>query len=88
MRRHREPYHVHMADKPRWFTTQLRVRAATHGYLAAQAKQAGISITQAAGVILDHACKEGWEIGPVVVTRQPPVVTRLEDGQSSEIKRP
>jgi len=48
-----------------WFTTQLRVRGETHEYLAAQAKQAGLSITQAAGVILDYACRQGWEVGPV-----------------------
>jgi hypothetical protein len=71
-----------MTGKPRWFTTQLRVRGETHDYLAAQAKQAGISITQAAGVILEYACRQGWEIGPVMVTRQPSsVVTRVDDEQ-------
>lgn len=70
-----------MTDKPGWFTTQLRVRTATHDYLAGQAEQAGISITQAAGVILDCACRQGWEIGPVEVTRQPSsIVTRLDTG--------
>ena len=68
-----------MADKTGWFTTQLRVRQVTHDYLVTQAREAGISITQAAGVILDAACKQGWQIGPVVVTRQPPVVTRDPD---------
>lgn len=68
--------------KPRWFTTQLRVRTETHEYLAAQARESGISITQAAGVILDFACKEGWQIGPVVVTRQPSsIVTRPDPGE-------
>jgi hypothetical protein len=66
-----------VTDKPGWFTTQLRVRQETHDYLITQARQSGISITQAAGVILDYACRQGWEIGPVVVTRQPSaVVTR------------
>lgn len=60
--------------RPGWFTTQLRVRRETHDYLAAQASRSGISITQAAGVILGHACREGWEIGPVTVTRQPSAV--------------
>jgi hypothetical protein len=70
-----------MTDTPRWVTTQLRVRGETHEYLAAQAKQAGISITQAAKVILDYACRQGWEIGPVTVTRQPStIVTRAGDG--------
>lgn len=68
-----------MTDRPGWFTTQLRVRRETHDYLAAQARESGISITQAAGVILDAACRQGWQIGPVVVTRQPPAVTRKAD---------
>jgi hypothetical protein len=68
-----------MADK--WFTTQFRVRQATHEYLKAQARANRISVTQAAGVILDHAARQGWEIGPVTVTRQPSaVVTREEAG--------
>lgn len=63
--------------RPGWFTTQLRVRQETHDYLAVQARSSGISITQAAGVILEYACREGWEIGPVTVTRQPSaIVTR------------
>jgi hypothetical protein len=57
----------------------MRVRTSTHAYLAAEAAKSGISITQAAGVILEHACREGWTIGPVVVTRPPAVVTRLGD---------
>lgn len=74
-----------MTDTPGWVTAQLRVRTETHDYLTAQAKQAGISITQAAGVILEHACKEGWEIGPVVVRRQPSaVVTRQDDVQQQD----
>jgi hypothetical protein len=64
-----------------WFTAQFRCREATHTYLKAQAREAGISVTQAAGIILDEACREGWEIGPVIVTRQPSrVVTRLAEG--------
>ena len=70
-----------MTDRPRWFTTQLRVRDETHDYLKAQAAASGISVTQAAGVILDAACRQGWVIGPVVVTRQPPVVEREADGR-------
>jgi hypothetical protein len=58
-------------DNPGWFTTQLRVRQETHDYLVAQARRSGISITQAAGAILEHACRQGWEIGPVVVVHQP-----------------
>jgi hypothetical protein len=73
-----------MADTG-WFTTQLRVRTETHDYLVAQAKQAGISITQAAGVILEQARKEGWVIGPVIVTRQPSsIVTRQDDVQQQD----
>jgi len=76
-----------MADTPGWFTTQLRVRTETHDYLITQAKQAGISITQAAGVILDDACRQDWEIGPVTVIRQPSsVVTRLDTGQSDSTR--
>lgn len=72
-----------MDDRPGWFTTQLRVRRETHDYLVAQAKAAGISITQAAGVILESACREGWEIGPVTVTRQPSsIVTRQQPGDT------
>jgi hypothetical protein len=71
-----------MPDKPGWFTTQLRVRRDTHDYLVAQARDSGISITQAAGVILDAACRQGWQIGPVVVTRQPPAVTRQADEEA------
>ena len=72
-----------MADK--WFTTQIRVRQATHEYLIAQAAEAGISIGQAAGVILEHAAREGWAIGRVIVTRQPSaIVTRADDGQPQD----
>jgi hypothetical protein len=70
------------AGKTGWFTTQLRVRKDTHDYLTAQARESGISITQAAGVILDYACRQGWQIGPVTVTRQPSaVVTRPDPGE-------
>jgi hypothetical protein len=65
-----------------WFTAQFRCRETTHTYLKDQARAAGISVTQAAGVILDAACREGWQIGPVIVTRQPSrVVTRLNEPQ-------
>jgi hypothetical protein len=60
-----------MTDKTRWFTTQLRVRGETHEWLAAQARESGVSITQAAGAMLDWCCKQGLSLGPVVVTRQP-----------------
>jgi hypothetical protein len=76
-----------MADtsRPGWFTTQLRVRQATHDYLADQAQKSGISITQAAGVILEYACEQHWQIGRVAVVRQvPAVVTRLEESQQDQ----
>ena len=76
-----------MADTPRWVTAQFRIRGETHDYLAGQAREAGISITQAAGVILDYAAREGWEIGRVIVTRQPAIVTRLDDGQQHDTTR-
>jgi hypothetical protein len=60
-----------MTDNAGWFTTQFRVRRATHAYLAAQAANAGISITQAAGAILDAACRQGVTVGPAVVIPQP-----------------
>lgn len=63
-----------MADSPGWVTTQFRVREGTHAYLAAQAEKAGISITQAAGLILEYARREGFDIGPVTITRQPAVI--------------
>jgi hypothetical protein len=75
-----------MAGK--WFTTQIRVRQATHEYLIAQARANGISIGQAAGVILEYAARQGWEIGPVTVTRQPSaIVTRLDAGQQQDTTR-
>ena len=58
-----------MTDK--WVTTQFRARAETHEWLAEQAKASGVSITQAAGAMLDWCCKQGLTLGPVVVTRQP-----------------
>lgn len=65
-----------MSDKkrqqaPGWFTTQLRVRTETHDYLAREAAKSGISITQAAGVLLEHCRRENLEIGPVIVTTHP-----------------
>jgi hypothetical protein len=65
-----------MADKPRWFTTQFRANQETHEYLKEQARRSGISVTQAAGVILDEARRQGWQIGPVIVTRHPAEVVR------------
>jgi hypothetical protein len=68
-----------MADKPRWFTTQFRVREDTHEWLKAEAASAGISVTQAAGALIDYACKHGWQIGPVEIVRQPSaIVTKKE----------
>jgi hypothetical protein len=58
-----------MVDNTRWHTTQIRVRDDTHEYLKAQAKTAGISVTQVAGALLDHACKEGLTVGTLTVER-------------------
>jgi hypothetical protein len=58
-----------MTDKDGWFTTQIRVRADTHEYLAEQARAAGISIGQTAGALLDYARRQGLTVGPLIVER-------------------
>jgi hypothetical protein len=63
-----------MTDKTRWVTTQFRARGETHDWLKAQAAEAGVSVTVAAGALLDWCCKQGMTLGPLVITKQPGTV--------------
>jgi hypothetical protein len=60
-----------MTDKYGWVTVQMRVRSDTHDYLTREAQESGISITQAAGVLLEHCRRENLKLGPVTVVRHP-----------------
>lgn len=58
--------------KEHWNTTQVRVRDGTHDYLTQQAANAGVSITQVVGVLLDYCARSGLQILQAVAPAPPP----------------